>query len=98
MPAVVSCPACGSKLRLPDELPGRDVRCPRCDATFDAAAPPVGAPAAGPAEPVDGPPSPFGDAPPPRDAGPQPPPRRPAVPRLNDAHDDLRACPSCGKH
>lgn len=37
MPSMVRCPACNRKLRVPDDMLGRDVRCPSCSAQFVAA-------------------------------------------------------------
>ena len=37
MPIQVNCPSCGQSLRVPDELLGRNVRCPQCQTTFEAA-------------------------------------------------------------
>jgi len=37
MPAIVSCPNCNRKLRVPDELLGRRIKCPGCASTFAAA-------------------------------------------------------------
>ncbi|HEY1860513.1 MAG TPA: hypothetical protein VGG61_09180 [Gemmataceae bacterium] len=34
MPIIVQCPACGRKLRVPDELLGKIVKCPGCGGTF----------------------------------------------------------------
>jgi hypothetical protein len=39
MDHTLSCPSCGGKVRVPDTLAGRSVRCPRCQATFRAQAP-----------------------------------------------------------
>ena len=36
MPTTVACPQCGSKLRVPEELSGQEVRCARCGTTFTA--------------------------------------------------------------
>jgi predicted Zn finger-like uncharacterized protein len=50
---IISCPSCPQKLRVPEELFGRAVKCPKCGATFEAAA---SAPAVEGAEaPPDGP-------------------------------------------
>ncbi|MER3414945.1 MAG: hypothetical protein C4297_01865 [Gemmataceae bacterium] len=38
MPQVMSCPACRSPVKIPDELIGRQVRCPTCQDVFTAAA------------------------------------------------------------
>src|SRR5438105_1300207 len=50
MPVVVECPSCGRKLKVPDELLGKQVRCADCAGTFlaekkTAVAPPPPAPA-----------------------------------------------------
>jgi predicted Zn finger-like uncharacterized protein len=37
MPIVVECPSCNRKLRVPDDLLGRLVKCPTCSSTFTAA-------------------------------------------------------------
>jgi DNA-directed RNA polymerase subunit RPC12/RpoP len=37
MAAVIDCPSCNRKLNLPDDLLGREVRCPGCNFTFTAA-------------------------------------------------------------
>jgi len=36
MASIVDCPSCNRKLRVPDELVGRLVRCPTCTTTFTA--------------------------------------------------------------
>jgi predicted Zn finger-like uncharacterized protein len=36
---IISCPSCPQKLRVPEELFGRAVKCPKCGATFEAASP-----------------------------------------------------------
>lgn len=38
MPIQLACPSCGRALRVPDALLGKAVKCPSCEATFDAAA------------------------------------------------------------
>src|SRR5271165_7143472 len=38
MPVITSCPDCGRKLRVPDQLIGKLVRCPGCKVAFKAAA------------------------------------------------------------
>jgi predicted Zn finger-like uncharacterized protein len=48
MPTMTSCPSCSKQLKVPDELIGRQVKCPACGTTFTAgvAAPaPIVAPA-----------------------------------------------------
>ncbi len=40
MPDIIACPSCAGKLRIPDDLQGRKVRCPACNHTFDAPAHP----------------------------------------------------------
>ena len=39
MPVEIGCPSCHSKLRVPEELLGRKVRCPQCRQAFQAVAP-----------------------------------------------------------
>lgn len=140
MPLIVACPSCDGKLRVADDLLGRKVRCPACNATFNAAA--HDAPAAPlpelhlesevPTETVEpwkqlrleladqnaprlpeGPPAgalhgaveldeegqPKPPAKDPEPAGDEHPPARPrrSRARLNDDHDDLAACPECGR-
>lgn len=36
---IISCPSCPQKLRVPEELFGRAVKCPKCGATFEAGSP-----------------------------------------------------------
>jgi predicted Zn finger-like uncharacterized protein len=38
MPIVIRCPECQRRLRVPDDLLGKAVKCPTCKATFQAAA------------------------------------------------------------
>jgi predicted Zn finger-like uncharacterized protein len=38
MATIVDCPSCNRKLRVPDELLGKKVKCPTCSGTFDAVA------------------------------------------------------------
>src|SRR5262245_33664764 len=38
MPLVIPCPSCSRQVRVPEELAGRTVRCPSCEATFTAPA------------------------------------------------------------
>jgi predicted Zn finger-like uncharacterized protein len=64
MPEIVNCPHCERKLRVPDELIGKMVKCPTCDNTFTASVAATGDP--GPA----GAPTPPREEPAPR---PQPP-------------------------
>lgn len=53
MPTTTTCPSCHGQLRVPDDLLGKQVRCPVCQNVFEAAAP---APAPGADAP--GPPAP----------------------------------------
>jgi hypothetical protein len=39
MPIVVECPSCGQKLKVPDNLAGKKVRCSKCQGAFTAEAP-----------------------------------------------------------
>ncbi len=45
MPIETTCTSCGRPLRVPDELMGRQVKCPSCGTTFTAGAARTGAPA-----------------------------------------------------
>src|SRR5438105_10355577 len=38
MPEVIQCPKCNRKLRVPDNLLGKKVKCPSCSTAFTAAA------------------------------------------------------------
>jgi hypothetical protein len=69
MPTTVDCPTCSRKLRIPDELLGKKVKCPQCGNAFLARAP------AAPAEEMGEEEAP---APPPKAAA--APARRPAAP------------------
>jgi len=40
MATIVDCPSCSRKLRVPEELLGKKVKCPTCSGTFDAVAAP----------------------------------------------------------
>lgn len=46
MLTAVDCPSCGRKLRLTEEVLGKEVKCPSCDQSFVAPAPEKAAPAA----------------------------------------------------
>jgi predicted Zn finger-like uncharacterized protein len=61
MPTTVDCPSCNRKLRIPDELLGKKVKCPTCGNAFTASA----APSADPMEEEAPPPSPRRAAAPP---------------------------------
>lgn len=39
MPTVVECPSCGQKLKVPEHLLGKKVRCSKCQGAFTASAP-----------------------------------------------------------
>lgn len=58
MPTTINCPSCSRTLRVPDELLGKNVKCPTCGTTFTASgdAPPPEdeepAPAAAPRTPA----------------------------------------------
>ena len=49
MPTIIDCPSCNRQLRLPDDLLGRQVKCPTCGNTFTAAT--AGAPSPAPTGP-----------------------------------------------
>jgi predicted RNA-binding Zn-ribbon protein involved in translation (DUF1610 family) len=90
MLAILDCPSCGRKLRLPEDLLGKRVKCPTCGGEFDATPPADGAkpnlslddpaapPAGGPASPVTSA-APGSSPPPPREEG------------------STRYCPACGE-
>ena len=67
MPITVDCPSCSRKLRVPDELLAKQVKCPSCGTTFTASA------VAGETEsvraepPAEEPPQPSQLQPPPRE-------------------------------
>src|SRR5262245_65595752 len=44
MPNVVRCPSCDRKLRIPDEMLGKKVKCPSCRADFAPGEGPQGSP------------------------------------------------------
>ncbi len=54
MSVSVSCPSCGIKLDIPDDLLGKKVRCAKCTTIFEAR---QDSPAAGSAAPLERPPS-----------------------------------------
>jgi hypothetical protein len=54
MPEIIECPQCGRKLRMPETLLGKTVKCPGCATAFRAGAEPQYAP---PPEQYDQPPS-----------------------------------------
>jgi predicted Zn finger-like uncharacterized protein len=51
MPFVAECPSCGQKLKVPDNLAGKKVRCSKCANTFVAESASEGPPAAPPPPP-----------------------------------------------
>jgi predicted Zn finger-like uncharacterized protein len=53
MATIVDCPSCNRKLRVPDELLGKKVKCPTCSGTFDAVAASVSSPSASSAGSVE---------------------------------------------
>jgi predicted Zn finger-like uncharacterized protein len=80
MPIKVECSGCGATLRVPDEMLGRKVRCPKCDNTFTAA------------EPESAPPPP----PPPREERRDEPPPPPLRSGSRDYDDDRDSGPGSG--
>jgi predicted Zn finger-like uncharacterized protein len=61
MSTIVDCPSCNRKLRVPDDLLGKKVKCPTCSGTFDAVAESSGKiPAPSSSPPPD--PGPFGSS------------------------------------
>ncbi len=51
MPVITNCPECSRKVRVPDDLLGKKVRCPGCKVVFAAAAVPEEVPEEAPAPP-----------------------------------------------
>jgi hypothetical protein len=76
MPIQISCPSCKGAVRVPEDLLGKRVQCPRCQATFVAEV----------AE--EQPPAPPPAADHPGEAGTPAPPPRPRRPRPVDEYDD----------
>jgi len=85
MSHIVNCPSCSRKLRVPDQLVGKLVKCPTCDKTFTASAD-LMTPET-PVAPVE-----VGEAPSPAGSEPEvPAPRKAAKLRIMDSRDK----PSC---
>jgi hypothetical protein len=86
MPIAITCPACNSKLKAPDDLAGRGLKCPRCKA-------PLKVPA--------GPSSPSGSAAPPAKARPARRPAQEVAPDdlapIEPSEADCQSCPFCGE-
>jgi predicted Zn finger-like uncharacterized protein len=100
---IIDCPSCSRKLRVPDSLLGKQVRCPTCGHQFEAAAaaaaPAPGAEAQPTPPPLDVPLNLELEAPgpatePTREA--PAPPITPGPARLSD-DEAMTPCPSCGK-
>lgn len=89
---ILDCPSCHRKLRVPDDLLGKAVKCPTCTHLFTASAgasPGSGSePAPSPTTPADSPAAEATQDLPP--AAPTPPPSRPAG-------ETLEPCPACGE-
>jgi predicted Zn finger-like uncharacterized protein len=100
MAILIKCPSCERRLRVPDELLGKNVRCPSCQTTFTGAAEP--------SAPATPPPAPAGptlklsldDEPPARPPAQETPasvaPRR-TTPSRSAPRDEFRPCPYCGE-
>jgi hypothetical protein len=88
MPEIISCPDCGRKLRVPDNLIGKKVRCPGCQGVLVAAPASGGTPAKEPPQPAARRPA----APPPEEhVAERPRARRPAPSPPEDEDDRPRA-------
>jgi predicted Zn finger-like uncharacterized protein len=84
MSSIIDCPSCSRQLRVPDDLAGQQVKCPRCGETFSAGfAPPP------PAPPQVAEPPPEVPEPPPL---PEETPIVPEPPRVSQT-----PCPNCGE-
>jgi predicted Zn finger-like uncharacterized protein len=87
MPQVIGCPKCSTRLAVPDDAAGKQVRCPNCQTTFTIGAPapalqPVGAAAGGGSAAVPRPPA--------------PPPPAPSTPAVPSTSKTPTKCPACG--
>lgn len=84
MPIVVECPSCGQKLKVPENLEGKKVRCSKCQGTFTAEAP--APPPPPPEEPAEQPPDDdYDDRP-----------KRRSKRRRDDEDDGYRGAPGRG--
>lgn len=97
MPVIVDCPSCNRKLRVPDDLLGRNVKCPTCGTTFQANAAseptlPTPTPTFEPAKPPAPPPLPE---PPPSPLGLSS--RQRCAYCGEDMPGDAERCPHCGE-
>jgi hypothetical protein len=90
MPTIIECPSCNRKLRLPDELAGKAVRCPTCGQTFSGESP-----APPPRSPADLLPSSAPTAALPQQPPPIPQQAPPLPPGPPPAGTPLRTCPYC---
>ncbi len=86
MSVIVSCPKCQKKLKIEDNVLGKNIKCPGCAAVFATKAP--GAAAAAPPAPVKAAPAAPKKAPPPDDEDEDEAPRRPAKAAPKAARDD----------
>jgi hypothetical protein len=89
MAAVVACPMCARRLRLPADLVGRTVKCANCGSTFEAKDEPP------PASHRDTPPSTARRNTPPPSSQPPVAARSSRSRSRDDADDDLEPCPFC---
>jgi predicted Zn finger-like uncharacterized protein len=64
MPITVDCPSCNRKLRVPDDLLGKNVKCPTCGTTFAAGTSPAAPPVEEEERPAPAPVTPRRPAPP----------------------------------
>ena len=102
---IIDCPSCSRKLRVPDDLLGKQVKCPTCGHTFQASAAAESAPSATgatPATPLPGTPLNL-ELEAPNDAT-QPTQEFPAVSssavqpaKLSEDATHLMPCPACDK-
>jgi hypothetical protein len=80
MPIVIYCPDCTAKIRAPEQIIGRHIRCPKCDSEFVAKGDEAPTPSAPPSAPE--PPTPS--APVAVPFAPPPPPEEPAKPARSE--------------
>src|SRR4051812_46791101 len=88
MPQVISCPKCSTRMQVPDDATGKQVKCPSCQNLFVSGAPalqPAGAAAGAASGSVPRPAA----APPPKAAAPPP-------PKAQQPAAAPTKCPACG--
>jgi predicted Zn finger-like uncharacterized protein len=98
-PIITDCPSCSRKVRVPEELLGKLVRCPTCGHTFTASLTPAQTDAGDNPHPGDRPPTLELDEPAqvPQTGESPPEPASAPEPVRRQSPDDLQPCPYCGE-